>query len=502
VKPLTTILLAASLVAQNVPDATPTFQTGTRLVEVDVVVQDRKGAVAGLTKTDFTVLDNGVPQTIAIFSVREMRNIGNPRPLPAGVVTNRPLTQEGEPVAATVILFDRLNTRLEHQAFARLQALKYLQRASRNEQIAVYALNSKLTVLQNFTNDRDRLTQAVNHSAPEPSLYLDTGLTTVFMSPHGGRDMGVNGNPWRQDLTIAAFAALARHLSGLPGRKKLVWITENFPMSFTGQSGFNDATIAPVTNPGKLDRAIRELNNANIGVYPVDPRGVGPGLTDENISAISALAKLTGGKAIFNGNDVAAEIGEVMADTDLTYTLGFYPSEEKLDGKFHSIAVHVNRPGVEVRSRRGYSASPPAKPLTEERHLQFLDAWFQEPLEATDLSVRALAKPIPNRPGYYQVEVTVDPSELQLELKNGRRTGSLDLGVVPDVEHRIKGLQQTIRINLTQASYLKALAGGITLGNTVKVTDIKGKPLAKNLRVILMDATSGKVGSVRVPIGQ
>jgi len=494
VKPLTLILLAVSLVAQNAPDRTPTFQIGTRLVEVDVVVQDGKGAVAGLTKSDFTVLDNGVPQAIAIFSVHEMRNTGTPRPLPPGVVTNRPLSQKGEPVAGTVILFDRLNTRVEHQGYARLQALQYLQRASRNEQIAVYSLNQKLTVLQNFTNDRDKLIQAVNRSTPEFSLYIDTDPSPVDPSGlHGGNEAGLDGSPWQQDITAAAFGTLARHLSGLPGRKKLVWITESLPIVVGAQGDGRSV---------KIEHAIRELNNANVGFYPLDPRGVGPRLTDQNIFAMSTVAQMTGGKAMYGGNDLAAEIEEVMSDTDLTYTLGFYSTVEKLDGKFHSVTVRVNRSGVDVRNRGGYLASLPAKPLTELRQHGFLDAWFQEPLEATDLSVRALAKPIPSRPGYYQVEVTVDPSELQLVQKNGRRTGSLDLAVVPDVEHRIKGLQQTIRINLTQAGYLKALAGGITVGNPVKVTDIKGKLLAKDLRVILMDATSGKVGSVRVPIGQ
>src|SRR6185295_7306201 len=126
------------------PDAIPTFQTGTRLVQVDVVVQDKKGAMEGLAKSDFTVFDNGVPQAIAIFSVREMKNTSRTTPLPEGVFANRPINQEGEPVAGTVVLFDRLNTPPEDQAYARLQALKYIEKTSRNEQIAVYSLNKTL----------------------------------------------------------------------------------------------------------------------------------------------------------------------------------------------------------------------------------------------------------------------------------------------------------------------------------------------------------------------
>jgi len=186
----------------------------------------------------------------------------------------------------------------------------------------------------------------------------------------------------------------------------------------------------------------------------------------------------------------------------LTYTLGFYPSADKVDGKFHEITVQVNRPGVEVRSRRGYSALAPGKPLTLARRLGFLDAWFQEPLEATDISVGAMANRISGHPGYYAVEVIVDPRELQLEQKNGRWVGSFDLAVVPDVDHRVKGLQQTIRVNMTQERYLQAVTAGIVVANPVRVTDAKGKLLAKRLRVVVIDGASGKAGSVRVPIGQ
>ncbi|MGH9647276.1 MAG: VWA domain-containing protein, partial [Bryobacteraceae bacterium] len=307
----------------------------------------------------------------------------------------------------------------------------------------------------------------------------------------------------RERITAAAFATIARHLSGLPGRKKLVWITSSLPISFTEQREYNgQQTIEYESYGAEMDQSIRALNDANIGVYPVDPKGVGVDLADSNVTSALILAHMTGGKATYSNNDLAGAIETVMNDTNLTYTLGFYPSEDKLDGKYHTISVRVNQPGVEVRSRRGYSASLPAKPLTQARRLGFLDAWSQEPLEATDITVHAMANRISGRPGYYAVEVIVDPTELQLEQKNGRWTGSFDIGIVPDVDHKIKGLQQTIRVNLTQKSYLRAVTAGIVVANPIKVTDIKGKLVAKNLRLVVIDGASGKAGSVRIPVGQ
>jgi VWFA-related protein len=516
VKPLTLILLAVSLGAQNlVPDATPTFHTGTRLVEVDVIVQNKKGAVEGLTKSDFTVLDNGIPQTIAIFSVRDIKKISRPTPLPKKVVSNRPVNQEGEPVAGTVVLFDRLNTPPEDQAYARLQALKYIERTSRNEQIAVYGLNKKLTVLQTFTDDRDLLDKAVNQSRPELSVDLATDDLVSGVSDglfarasnnpqmHGAQETKQFARDNRERITAAAFATIARHLSGLPGRKKLVWITSSLPITYTEARDYNGmSTIEYQSYGAEMDRSIRALNDANIGVYPVDPKGVGVDLADSSVTSALILAHMTGGKATYSNNDLAGAIETVMTDTDLTYTLGFYPSVDRLDGKYHTVVVRVNRPDVEVRSRRGYSASLPAKPLTQARRIGFLDAWSQEPLEATDISVHAMANRISGRPGYYAVEVIVDPTELQLEQKNGRWTGSFDLGIVPDVDHKIKGLQQTIRVNLTEKSYLRAVVAGIVVANPIKVTDVKGSLLSKNLRLVVIDGASGKAGSVRIPIGQ
>ena len=98
---------------------TPTFSTGTRLVQVDTIVRDSHGPVAGLTRDDFTLLDNGKPQKIAVFSVRSSRNPAEPlTPLPPGAVSNR-LNRHGEtPASATILLIDRQNTPALDQAYA------------------------------------------------------------------------------------------------------------------------------------------------------------------------------------------------------------------------------------------------------------------------------------------------------------------------------------------------------------------------------------------------
>src|SRR5580658_7787659 len=87
------VTAAAGLQAQPENPAA-TYHAGTKLVEVDVVTvvtaKDKNGPATGLTKADFTLLDNGKPQEIAVFSVKSTQPSGHPTsPLPPGIVSNR-----------------------------------------------------------------------------------------------------------------------------------------------------------------------------------------------------------------------------------------------------------------------------------------------------------------------------------------------------------------------------------------------------------------------------
>jgi hypothetical protein len=86
------VLAAASLatLCAQAPDV-PTIRVTTRLVEINAIVRDHKGPVEGLTKDDFTVLDNGKPQKIALFAMNSTRVLTKaPAPLPPNVFTNIP----------------------------------------------------------------------------------------------------------------------------------------------------------------------------------------------------------------------------------------------------------------------------------------------------------------------------------------------------------------------------------------------------------------------------
>jgi VWFA-related protein len=490
------VLAALPLIAQ---DADTVFRTGTRLVQVDVVVKAKDKNVQGLMKDDFELSDNGKVQPIAVFSERHVTPpAAVSTKLTAGVVTNRPIQTIGDPVSATVLLIDSQNTPPEDQGYSRLQALKYLERATRREFIAVYQLDTTLRLLQSFTDDRDTLHKAVDKFRMTQSLNMvDTGA-------RGNAAAAIEqiSQQRRADITTAAFHALARHLKDIPGRKKLVWITTALPLTLTQFTTRNDVQMMDFYDMSKqILSPIQLLNDANVALYPIDPRGPFVSLLDPNLTTMIRLADGTGGKAVYGSNDVAGEIETAISDTDVTYTLGFYPQDEKYDGAEHKLHVRLKDGRGDLRYRTSYTAEAPPPRLTKASREATVNAWMQEPVEATAIPLAAYATPVPNRPGYVEVRLTIDPGSLKFEHTNGRFNGSIQLAIAPDVGIKAKGLRQTIALKLTDANYAKALEGGMVFIQQVLANPAKKDgSMPKQMHVVVMDETTGKAGSVRVPI--
>ncbi len=503
-------LLTAALAFAQVP-GDPIFRSDTRLVQVDVVVKAGEASVKGLTKNDFQILDNGNPQQIAVFSVRDAASLAAAatNALPKGVVTNGVASRELEPAAATVILIDGQNTYPEDQGFARSQALKYLDRATGNESIAIYSLGSKLNVLQDFTSDRAALRRAVEQFMMVQSLNLQDGQFGILKGLTGNAANAMRAASFERQarITTSAFESIARSMQGLPGRKKLIWITAAIPLTFTLPREDENGNVVgyEYTNLStQLFDPAELLNAANIAVYPVDPRGVmfsTAGLADPGIATMIGLARLTGGKAFYNDNAVAAGIEAAIHDTDLTYSLGFYPAEEPVDGQIHSISVKVKRDGVQTRYRQSYTAETRTS-VTAEYRKATLDGWISRPVEATDIPLQAAATPALDNAAFYDVGVSIDLAALKLEEKHGRFAGAVDLVIVLDTGEQPEGLHQTLDINLTQERLREALETGYQVVSQIRVADDKGKRMAERLRVVVMDRATGKAGSVRIPIGQ
>lgn len=402
----------AQLVEPNIPPLT--LRVRTQLVLVDVVVRDKKGRpVENLTPADFLLFEDGRAVKIATFS-REQLTAQNsvvrsgPPSLPAGVYTNRPEYQSG-PTQRAVVLLDGLNTLAQDQSYARLQLLRYLARQlNSNEQIAVFALDGSLQVLQDFTDDpsllrtavenftpktsRELLIEDLSHRLPPPSRQLaetpqllaarTARVSALYEFYSDQAELAVGA---RIRATLHAFETIARLLAGYPGRKNLIWVSASFPLGVL-------RTTSGSAYVNELNYVYQLLNDAQVAIYPVDARGLvgavvfdasSPGTTEAGLlpsgpefadmikskhdllantqATMEELAHETGGLAFTNRNDLDQAVRLSLDDGASYYLLGFYRGDKPWDGMFHKLQVKVNRPGLEVRHRMGYFALDPVE---------------------------------------------------------------------------------------------------------------------------------------------
>src|SRR5262249_23456892 len=137
--------------------------------------------------------------------------------------------------ALNVVLMDGLNTSFEHVADMRRTTLDFLRKLSKDEPVAIYGLNQRLELLQDFTTPAVR---PLENSAK----VLPTGTSGTF-SASKFRDIPesesrVDAFTWYRppaqpcfqvQITIKALHWIARSLAGYPGRKNLIWIADFFP---------------------------------------------------------------------------------------------------------------------------------------------------------------------------------------------------------------------------------------------------------------------------------
>jgi VWFA-related protein len=273
------LLAAAAAIAQD----TPVVRVNTRLVEVDVVVHSKGEAVADLKQDDFTVLDNGKPQKVAAFNIISLRTSpGKSVPLPPGTVSNRLPTADGEPAGTTIVLYDMLNTTPEDQSYGRQALVRYLDTLQNGDHFALYSLGKALSVIQDFTDDPERIRRAARRASPESSADQttdDLADDLIANAPDLGdpianamyhnsvKEMQDAAQVNRAVITTKALEMIGRHLQGLPGRKKLVWITSSFAAQTTDMRSHNgQPTIEHKEFGREIDKAVRALNDANVAV--------------------------------------------------------------------------------------------------------------------------------------------------------------------------------------------------------------------------------------------
>jgi hypothetical protein len=325
----------------------------------------------------------------------------------------------------------------------------------------------------------------------------------------------------RVEGTLHAIEFIANHLSSLPGRKNLIWLSGGFPLQIG--TGSEKAMFDPRREQRSFDpeveHAIKALNDANVAIYPVDSRGLvadtrfdvtnakvdlkpklSMGPVVENQQTMSMLASATGGHAYFDTNDLAKAIRDAVDDSTLTYTLGFYPTNETFDGKFHKIEVKTpGQQGLSAHYRKGYYdvADQPQDARVRKTELQ--DAVWS-PLDSSAMGLVVQVAPGgADHPNSIDVYVKVDANAIGITQNGDRRDGAIDVLLVQKNERgrTFHGENDTISLAMKPETYQKIQQQGFVFHKV-----IARAAQATQLRVVVRDQSSGTLGSVTVPFNQ
>ena len=371
------------------------FKTNVNRVVVDVVVTDANGKpVRGLTKEDFSVAEDGTPQSILSFDVHSLdSDVTQARklpPMPPNTFVN--IATEPERGPLYVLLLDLVNTAQDDQAFARQQLLKFISSKPVGTRFAVFVLAEGLHLVQGFTSDRDQLYAALDPSHPRshvPRIFL--------LAANYGRGDSL--------LVISVLKDIALFVDGLPGRKNVIWVAGSFPLQLFPTQTTEDQPDLRLETREVLDALARSES----ALYPVDVRGVVPyaeggltgavpnggsqsasgppgapvvntpgggpimaamstaGRTGNSLSRgymlQDAAAEMTGGRAFYSRNDLKDALEEATEAGSDYYTITYSPSNENYDGKFRNIQVRLSQKGYRLEYRLGYYATGPESPI-------------------------------------------------------------------------------------------------------------------------------------------
>jgi VWFA-related protein len=533
-------LIAAAVVAapgaQDRPPAAQqppvTFKVEINYVEIDAVVTDAQGNfVRDLTKDDFHVVEDGKPQSVSVFSLVDIPVEREDRPLYAASPIEPDVRTNEREVEGRVylIVLDDLHTNALRSQRVKVAARQFIERYfGANDMAAVVHTSGRGDASQDFTNNRRLLLASIDkfmgrklRSATQEKIdeYFRRRGTPQASDPL--KDPADFERGYQASNTLRTLKAASDWLTGLRGRRKaMLFISEG--IDYDIHDVFNAQYASTILDESR--EAIAAATRANVNIYAIDPRGL-TSMGDESIEIASlpddtslglgqtslqnelrtaqdslrVLADETGGFASVNSNDFSTAFRRVVSDNSTYYVLGYYPTNERRDGRFRKVTVRVSRPGLEVRARRGYAAPrgraarPPAV-AGNEGSAALRDA-LSSPLPVAGLTLRAFAAPFkgaaPNASVLVGVELQGD--DLKFAEASGLFNNTLELWVSAwDQTGKVRDSKpNTIKLGLRPETHAAISRLGFRY-----LTRLQVPPGRYQIRIGGRESGGGKVGTV------
>jgi VWFA-related protein len=395
---------------------TPSFQAGTRMVLVPVIVRDHDGhTVSDLSRDSFQLFDKGKPQPIASFSVER----------------SEPTSLRSAPVAYIAYFFDDVSLRDFGTVMPiRTAALHQLASTQQGDRVAIFTSSCQLAI--DFTGDRAKLQQVVSKLVPNP-VHICRVAPDV-------------------QLQITLLEAVVKRMTHLPGARRIVVVSAGFAVNAVEkpllEALIDEAAEAKVT----IDSLhITEATGAQAGMTGSDSPILNPNSSilanlgppaptnrEANSENLFTVADGTGGTVIEAGNKPEESL-RAFSTPDCVYTLGFVPAE-KADGTYHKLKVTLkDSRKLNLRARAGYyategagapmtAAAPPETPdKTAEKTVTTGEVAPPSPLAPI---VNALASEAPERsassgPVSFRARTNLVQVPVVVRDKNGNPVGGL-----------------------------------------------------------------------------
>lgn len=380
-----------------------------------------------------------------------------------------------------------------------------------------------------------------DHLSVNGNYTMDSSTQQEALDPQL-RELGSRPGP----NSLGILVDVAHHLSALPGHKNLVWITSDNALADWNKLSYNVDKGSKYIEPIAL-RAQEALNNAHVSIYPLDasrleasvvtaeigrrnvemdPTYQRPAAVEHELEGAEAtagvdtnpliqnrqwgngsrlaaameqdihpiqgvfreVADATGGRTFRRSGNIIGELNAVVAEGHATYLLGFSPSQPA-DGEYHRLTVKlVGHHDAKLRFRSGYQYDKEASTMKE----RFAQTVWQ-PSDASEIGVTA--KVITDAAGS-ALRVTVAGSDLNLKQQKSIWAGKLDIFLVQRDQEalraKVSGL--TIGLRLKPGTYDRAMKQGLTFDQRIESKELQG-----SMRVVVVDVTSGRIGSVTVP---
>jgi VWFA-related protein len=407
-------LVAAALLpvsAQDPPPSTPgqVFRSAVDFVRVDAYPRRDGRLIEGLSAADFTILEDGHPQTIETFEfVRHAADPAYERVDPR----NRAEAERwvADPKRRLFVIYldlYHISRASSHQIRGPLMQV-LSESIGPSDIVAVMTSETPIGEL--------RFTQTLNTVSAEIERYWEWGLEDAPVWPRNpaedqlaacgnGRD-GFVGilKAFRDDVFFTSVESLIAHMGALrQDRTNVILLSEgwrntrggidirnlnNLPGQSqiplrpqagrvpggggTGVDQFGRPTVdtasarppsctellarLQVDYDDRFRRLFRMANANNVSFHTIDVAGLQTGAGMSHPRVLQELAENTDGVATINANDIGLGLRRVIDHTSSYYLLGYSSTNTATDGRYRRIDVRVSQRGVDVTARRGYTA--------------------------------------------------------------------------------------------------------------------------------------------------